>query len=443
MNDGDPKTLEDANQEDCYTGAPDTGETQGVATDRLVTATPEETSHWLSSLSTLIVRLNSVHVGADARGVLLAALREITGAEIAWVCDFDPDAMELRATQIDACPSLLEKALPLIAPEARAIRVVVGEREYDRIVREIVSLRRTLAEVSFGQISPEIGSTVQALLGIDHFIGLANAFGGRLYGTTVLGMGAQEKKLPAELLMALAQITAAFLSRWQTEVLLKRSESRYKDTVSMISDIIWRYEVDEQGDFVIGYISPVADRLLGLAAGSIGDSFERFFSYVHPEDLSGVRETLMSGLTSHRGEMLSVEYRLCRPDGTLAWVRSRGSAHEQRDGHVAIFGTITDITEQRHLAQTRVKLQSQLSQAQKMESVGRLAGGVAHDFNNMLAVILSYSKLALEELEPSSQVASDLREIRDAAEHSAELTRQLLAFARKRSMASSSRIVAL
>ena len=77
------------------------------------------------------------------------------------------------------------------------------------------------------------------------------------------------------------------------------------------------------------------------------------------------------------------------------------------------------------------KLQAQLYQAQKMESVGQLAGGVAHDFNNMLSVILGYSQLALEKTEPSSTLRGDLQEILDAALRSVNITRQLLAFSRR------------
>ncbi len=94
-----------------------------------------------------------------------------------------------------------------------------------------------------------------------------------------------------------------------------------------------------------------------------------------------------------------------------------------------------DITEQKQAEEENGKLQEQLSQSRKMDSVGRLAGGVAHDFNNMLSVIIGYAELILEKVDTTNPVHRDVREILKAANRSAELTRQLLAFSRKQTIA--------
>ncbi len=96
-----------------------------------------------------------------------------------------------------------------------------------------------------------------------------------------------------------------------------------------------------------------------------------------------------------------------------------------------LYSIINDITERLKTEGQRAELEVQLQQSQKMEMVGRLAGGIAHDFNNMLTVILGHSEMALELFNPSDEVSSDLEAIRQAATRSVDLTRQLLAFARK------------
>jgi two-component system cell cycle sensor histidine kinase/response regulator CckA len=129
------------------------------------------------------------------------------------------------------------------------------------------------------------------------------------------------------------------------------------------------------------------------------------------------------------GEGFDLELEVVRPDGTHRWTVGRGEAARGADGQVArLWGTSQDITERR-------SLESQLQQALKMESVGRLAGGVAHDFNNMLGVILGNAELALTQMDLTHPLYGPLEEIRKAAVRSADLTRQLLAFARKQPVA--------
>ena len=101
------------------------------------------------------------------------------------------------------------------------------------------------------------------------------------------------------------------------------------------------------------------------------------------------------------------------------------------EGRQVMISVSQDISDQKKAEEEHKKLQVQLLQAQKMESVGRLAGGVAHDFNNMLGVIIGHAEMAMQQMDPALQVHADLAEIKKAAKRSADLTRQLLAFARR------------
>ena len=127
-------------------------------------------------------------------------------------------------------------------------------------------------------------------------------------------------------------------------------------------------------------------------------------------------------------------------DGEFLFLRKTGGPREwsvstvRLDDH-RLLDFAEDITDRKRAELERESLQDQLSQAQKMESIGRLAGGVAHDFNNMLHVILGTAELAREKAGPNPALQADLEEIRSVAQRSADLTRQLLAFARKQTIA--------
>ncbi len=119
---------------------------------------------------------------------------------------------------------------------------------------------------------------------------------------------------------------------------------------------------------------------------------------------------------------------------TGKWYINHDRAIRWVDGLMVKLQIAMDITRLKELEQERIRAEEQLQQANKMESVGRLAGGVAHDFNNKIQAIFGYTSLALSETDPVSPVYPWLQEIEKAAQQSADLTRQLLAFARKQTI---------
>ncbi len=176
--------------------------------------------------------------------------------------------------------------------------------------------------------------------------------------------------------------------------------------------------------------SEMLDRIFGIGPDHPRDSGS-WVGLVHPEDQAGTKAYLQELLRA--GDHFDREYRIRRvEDGVVRWVQGLGDLERAADGRpLKLFGTIQDITERKLAVAERARLEGQLHQAMKMESVGRLAGGIAHDFNNMLGVILGHTELVLEHLDPAHPLRADLEEIDRAARRSSDLTRQLLAFARK------------
>lgn len=160
-----------------------------------------------------------------------------------------------------------------------------------------------------------------------------------------------------------------------------------------------------------------------------------WMSITHPDD---VQEELDNMALLNAGEItgFNMNKRYIRPDGSYVWINMTIALTIVKDkSHPRHLCMIEDITIARKTAGEKEKLEAQLQQAQKMESVGRLAGGVAHDFNNVLSVIISTTELALDDMDSTGQLHEDLDEILMAAKRAADITRQLLAFARKQTIA--------
>ncbi len=145
-------------------------------------------------------------------------------------------------------------------------------------------------------------------------------------------------------------------------------------------------------------------------------------------------KTLSTSLakTVETGIPYDLELQTVREDGSLGWMWVHGeTVHDAEGRRIGLKGAAQDITERKRAEEDNKKLAAQLLQAQKMESIGKLAGGIAHDFNNILSAIIGYSELALEKSPEDSPVRGDLAEVLTAGNRARDLIRQILAFARQ------------
>ncbi len=219
--------------------------------------------------------------------------------------------------------------------------------------------------------------------------------------------------------------------RKRAEEALRASEERFRLAMEATSDGLWDWDVST-GKV---YYSPAYFKMLGYESGTLPSHLKTWLDLVHPEDREAALSASQAVIRQDK-PAFSAELRMLARDGSWRWVLARGRA-VQRDTNgraLRMVGTHMDITDRKRAQEEQEMLESQLLQAQKLESIGRLAGGVAHDFNNMLGVILGHAELAMESTDPEDARYTDLVEIQKAAQRSAELTRQLLAFARRQTV---------
>ena len=200
------------------------------------------------------------------------------------------------------------------------------------------------------------------------------------------------------------------------ERVLRDADDRTKSALEATSTAVWELDL-ETG---ILTWSANLDTLLKRPLDHL--DLEAGLRLVHPADADRVRDVCVATMKNRTA--FSVEFRVVWPDGTVRWLLSVGRVIDAPEGKPArLIGSTVDVTDRR-------ALEVQLRQSQKMEAIGRLAGGVAHDFNNLLTVIQGYAQLLAEKASDAKQVA-EIREVLQAADRARLLTRQLLAFSRQ------------
>lgn len=213
----------------------------------------------------------------------------------------------------------------------------------------------------------------------------------------------------------------------RAEEILRDSELRYRslfeqnlDAIAIIEGLPPRFT----------FVNPAFVELFGYSQAEVqAMQGEQIWCLVHPEDIDVVRERLADRFEG-RSKSVRYEFRIVRKDGTIRIVEASGTMISIH-GRAVNQSIYRDLTQQKEAEKERALLQEQFHQSQKLESVGRLAGGVAHDFNNILTVILGYAEMAMSQLESGEPLYEDLATIHDAAKRSSEIVRQLLAFSRK------------
>lgn len=242
----------------------------------------------------------------------------------------------------------------------------------------------------------------------DRVVGVMALFGRRPLSEAVMSA-----------LASVADHVAVGIERHRTAETLRTTEERMRFALDAAGVGIWDM------DYTTGVLrwSETIEGHYGLQPGTFGGTFESFVNLIHPDDRGELLETV--GQAMKVGADFSTQHRAVWPDGTIRWLSGTGRVLLGDQGEpVRAVGISQDMTERR-------TMEEQFQQAQKMEAVGRLAGGVAHDFNNLLTAMLGYSELLLADVGQGDPRRADILEIQKAGTRAAGLTRQLLAFSRK------------
>jgi len=292
----------------------------------------------LKTVQQLALDFASLSKSGSASELAVKKLMQLSGAVLTSFSVYDPRDRTLRITNLETEPGILEKVLNLLGKRPADMKIPVSPATYKAIISTIVGTRKTLTEVSFGEIPPVVSTAIQKITGIDHFIGIAYVIEGDLFGTSILAMKHGQPDPSVELLESFAHIVAVSLRRYRAEAMLAGSEEKYRTLVENLNDII--FTVDLAGQ--ITFVSAVGERQFGYAPGDLLG--KPFSLVVHPDD----RPALLQRFEEiGRGIIVPLEWRLIKKDGSSVWVRTSTRPVVDAEGNPGFLGVISEISREK------------------------------------------------------------------------------------------------
>ncbi len=349
---------------------------------------------------------------AEAAPRVLAAIGRAEGWQFGTLWALDGGHGGLRCVEHWATEAIDAGAL---ARQTRELSLAPGQG-FPGAVRargKTCFLRDFAADASFHR------REVAAAIGLHSAIGFPVQLGDEVIGVVELLGPAMNEPEPGliEVFDSIGRLLGLFVER-------RRAEETVQRFVSGSPAVIYALRVDPEGLKLVWHGGNL-ERMTGWSAGE-ASHLGWWMDHLHPDDRERVRA---AHAVPYESDHQVIEFRVRRCDGGYVWVRDEKRLLRDAEGRpTEVVGSWTDVT-------ARVQLEEQLRVAHKLEAIGRLAGGVAHDFNNILTVISGNGELLSRALPPDASGRLLLGEIREAAERAAALTRQLLAFSRTQVLA--------
>ncbi len=371
-------------------------------------------------------RLNNISIAfAEASGTeslfgsIAESLRVLTGAIAATFSAYNPKTQSLRLVSLSIDPLSSDIVSPFFGPESFEMSMPVSEEDMEQMRHHGIRRPKDLCELSFGVVPQDISDLAMDAVGCREIIAMAINYSEELVGTCVAYLSAVQPVVPDDALKTFAYLSGTAVKRKQDEEAIRKSEEQYRTI----------FEGTATANIIIAEDTTIlmANNNFAKLCGYTKQELEGKISwtlFVYKDDLEMMKGYDKSRRKDPASSPSSYEFR---------FINRKGEVRELFISVAPISETGTNIVSLVDLTESK-QLERQLIQAQKMESVGRLAGGVAHDFNNMLSVIIGNTEMAMKKLDRSEPLYKILQDVLNAGMRSADLTRQLLAFARKQTV---------
>jgi len=374
----------------------------------------------IETLNQLAIEFASLPISTSVMELAAKKLMLVSGAVMTAFAVYDPAHQILRVTNLEIAPGILKKAIRLLGKRPEDMKIPVSTRMYQEIISTIVGTRKTLTEITFGDIPSLVSTSIQKMMGIDHFIGIAYVIEGELYGTSILAMKYGQSDPSTDFLESFAYLVALSLRRHRAEAMLAENEERYRTILEQAADAVLMH--DENGRIL--EVNRKACESLGYSREEL---LSRSIADLDPDTIQAGKNELWGRVLA--GEQFTFESHQKRRDGSTFPVEVTLGPVRLPSGP-SVLGIVRDITERKLAEEQRERLIRELEQ--KNAELDRFTYTVSHDLKSPLLSLQAFIALLEDDIKSGNtgQVTTDIRRISESVEKLEHLITTLLVVSR-------------
>ena len=400
----------------------------------------------LSKLNMFAIELSKLSLDDDLEKFIGKKIKELSCAMGGIFTDYDYETRTTSTRYIEAEAWQINKIVSLLGDLIQNVHLVVSDEIYHVITTEVIGIRRTLFESCFGAVSRPVCAAIQSLFNIDRFIGVAYIIEGKLYGTSLLAMSAQQPDPPRELLENFVHLAAESLRRKKTQIALLASETKLKSLVSNIPGAVYHRRlkspklVEEitsyekiipdfrsllhiMKEITIEYFNERVEEITGYSSNEFVEQKLKFGDLMHPDEIARTSANLLLAVSSNKE--FELEYRIKHKNGSWRWILERGNSYfESQTNSLVLNGIIFDISDRKNI---ELELENYAFVNQELKQFAYTA---SHQLQEPMRTVSNFTRVIEEDY--SEKLGEDARRylqtIRDATKRMTVLIDSLMEY---------------
>lgn len=376
--------------------------------DKTIAAT-EKQNLKLSQLNQFSVELSNLPPDINLEEFICKRIKELTDAKLTVFSEYNEERNLLNVRHVELESGLLEKVVHLLGKQISKVDVVVSEEMYQMMTTEVIGMRETLYDVSFGSVPRPVAAAIQKLVGVNRFYGIVYMIEGKIFGTSLVGISKDRPDPSRQVLENILFLVAVTLKRRLAEKALKESQTQVNALIKAIPDMM--FIQDKEGVY-LDYHAPKETKLYAPPELFLGKNMKEVLP---PKMVTEFQEVFKNALETKL--IQNYEYMLKMPEGE-AYFESRTIAYEEN----RILSLIRDITERK---EAELKIRDQNDELIKLnQDKDRFISILAHDLRSPFTSILGLLDLLYDNLHKYN--IDKIKKLLDLARSSSHQFYQLL-----------------